>query len=44
MKTLTVSNQSDNSYKKVAYFLLKSIMMISPETFDDENTVWKGTF
>ena len=38
-KTLTVSNQSDNPYEKVAYFLLKSIMMISPETFDDENNV-----
>ncbi|XP_032793333.2 uncharacterized protein LOC116930081 [Daphnia magna] len=38
-KTLTVSNQSDNPYEKVAYFLLKSIMMISPENFDDENNV-----
>jgi hypothetical protein len=36
-KTLTVSNQSDNPYEKVAYFLLKSILMISPETFEDEN-------
>ncbi|XP_057365234.1 uncharacterized protein LOC130685947 [Daphnia carinata] len=38
-KTLTVSNQSDNPYEKVAYFLLKSIMMISPENFDDDSNV-----